>query len=211
MERKFVTARDILQQRARKPSLRQVRAVELYLGDNGGKSKREALLEAGYSQKMADNPERVFESRAASQLMEEMGVTTKTGIEILKRNTNAMMPAHFTFPPFIGTKDAKGTEVENNGSQLGEQMTDMEIREYLAGAGCVVAKIKRGNMARHVYGYTLNNKAQLATADMIFKLRGDYAPKKMEGKHDYRVGIFSMRELREKMREHDFKVTDPSK
>jgi|CXWL01.1.fsa_nt_gi hypothetical protein len=51
----------------------------------------------------------------------------------------------------------------------------------------------------------LNNKSgmvQVAAADKILKVFGSYAPEKSEGKHTMTVGIMSMRELREKMREN---------
>ncbi len=205
MEGKFTTYKDILGRRNRKPSFRQVQAMKSYLDGNGRKSKAEALREAGYSESVADHPDKVFGGRAVLQLMEELGVTSRIGIEILKRNATAMIPSHFIFPSF---RD-KNTEGENEGENFGEQITDKEIREYLEGAGHRVTKIVHGDIARHVYCYHNDSKTQLATADTIFKLCGDYAPKKVEGKHDHKVGIFSMRDLREKMRENGIKVTDP--
>lgn len=203
------TARDIFKPRDRKPSIRQRRAVEIYLADNGIKTKGEALRMAGYSEGVAISPPKVFESRAVIKLMEEMGVTDKLGMEILARNAKAKVPVHFTFPPFREPNETKDGEDGNEGDKFGEQMTDAQIREYLEGAGCRVTRIVHGDLARHVYCYTLNNKAQLATADMIFNLTGSYAPKKVEGKHDHRVGIFSMKDLRQKMKEKGIKITDP--
>ena len=202
-------ARDIFTPRDRKPSLRQIRAVETLVIGNGRKSKAEVLREVGYSEAIADAPSKVFESRTVIKLMEEMGVTEKTGLEILNRNSKAKVPVHFTFPPFREPQEAKDGEDGNEGEKFGEQMTDAQIREYLEGAGCRVTRIVHGDMARHVYCYTNNNKAQLETADMIFNLVGSYAPKKVEGKHDHRVGIFSMKDLREQMKKKGIKVTDP--
>lgn len=208
------TVKRIFRQRERKPTLRQVRAVQVYTDGNGRKSKAEVLREIGYSESVANHPDKVFDSRPVIRLMEEMGVTDKLGMEILKRNSQARVPVHFTFPPFNAKKAEAESEDEeddgtNMGEKFGEQLTDDDIREYLKGAGCTVTKIIHGDQARHVYCYTLNNKAQLQTADMIFNLTGAYAPKKVEGKHDHRVGVFSMRDLREKMRENGIEVTDP--
>ena len=208
------TVKRIFRSGERRPTLRQVKLVQAYVLDNGRRTKGEILREVGYSPNTAIAPSKVFESRPVLRLMEEMGVTEKLGMEILKRNSQARVPVHFTFPPFNSKKaEAEESEDEedegfNSGEKFGEQLTDDQIREYLKGAGCTVTKIVHGDQARHVYCYTLNNKAQLATADMIFNLTGAYAPKKVEGKHDHRVGIFSMRDLREKMRENGIEITD---
>ena len=79
-----ITVKDIFKQRNRAPSIRQVRAVEAYLGDKGGKTKKEALLDAGYSQKVADNPNRVFGSRAVKDLMANNGLAEEDLIAVLK-------------------------------------------------------------------------------------------------------------------------------
>lgn len=186
-----------------------MRVVETYLEANGSKSQAQALREVGYSEPIARAPSKVFGSRAVVKLMQEMGVTEKTGVEILQRHINAKMPVHFTFPPFRTEEETKDGENGNVGDKFGEQMTDAQIREYLKEAGCVVTRIVHGDMARHVYCYTHNTKAQLEATDMIFNLLGAYAPKKIEGKHDHRVGIFSMKQLRENMKKKGINITDP--
>ncbi len=209
MSDEATTTKDIFRPRDRKPSMRQLRAVERYIAENGGKPKGDILREVGYAEPTALTPAKVFESRAVVKLMQEMGVTEKTGVEILQRHINAKMPVHFTFPPFRTEEEAKDGEDGNIGDKFGEQMTDEQIREYLKEAGCVVTRIIHGDIARHVYCYTHNTKAQLEATDMIFNLLGAYAPKKIEGKHDHRVGIFSMKELRAKMKEKGISITDP--
>jgi hypothetical protein len=194
-------------------SIRKTKALEIYLDANGRKSKAVAIREAGYPESTARHPDKVF-SRSIEKLMDEMGVNEKLGMEILQRNAKARVPVHFTFPPFNSAKDEDGGEDgddtgENMGERFGEQMTDTQIREYMEGAGCRVTRIVHGDMARHVYGYGQNNKAQLETAKMIFELTGSFAPKKIEGKHDHRVGIFSMKQLRQEMEKRNIQVTDP--
>ena len=130
--------------RDRKPSLRQIRAVEVYLDGNGRKSKAEALREVGYSPSVVDHPDKVFGSRAVVALM------------------------------------------ANN--ELGED--DL----------IPVLKSKVHSEKEHI---------QMQALDMAFNLLGSYAPKKVEGKHDHRVGIFSMGELRRRMKERGVEVTDP--
>lgn len=55
--------------RKRRPSIRARKALIL-LGENGGNA-RKALKDAGYSQKVADNPNRVIKSDAFQQLVEQ--------------------------------------------------------------------------------------------------------------------------------------------
>jgi len=178
----------------RKPSFRQRQAVELYLGANGRKSQAEVLREAGYSESIARHPGKIFGGNAVLQLMEEMGVNEKLGVEVLKRGTDAIIPVHFTFPIFQ--------------EDDGEQFTDQDIREYLEGANIVVAKIVHGHTTRHAFCYAQNNKTQLQSAHMIFKLLGSYAPKKVISKNDRRVGVFSMKELRQEMEKAKIQIAD---
>lgn len=144
MGRKTTTTKDIFRSSGRNPSLRQVRAVEVYLDGNGRVSKAEALREAGYSASVIDHPDKVFNSRAVIQMAAKMGITEKLGLEAVQRN--------------LTHKDGR---------------------------------------------------VQLAAADTLFKLLGSYAPKQVVGNHDHRVGVFSMRDLREKMRDNGIEVTDP--
>lgn len=138
------TARDIFKQRNRLPSIRQVRAVEIYMGANGGKSKAEALREAGYSEKIATNPSGVFGSQAVRDLMVDKGLSEGDLIDTLKKKVNSE-------------------------------------KEHI----------------------------QMQALDMSFKLLGSYAPKRVESKNDHRIGVFSMADLRRKMKENNIKITDP--
>ncbi len=52
-----------------------------------------------------------------------------------------------------------------------------------------LAAVKRNLSAK-------SERVQLTAADTVFKLAGSYAPTRVEGKHDHRVGIFSYTELR---------------
>ena len=212
------TARNIFTPRQRTPSMRAVRAVELYLGAKGSKSKAEAIREAKYSEAMARKPNHVFDTKAVRELMTKMGLDETPAINAVKRNLNSRRLEHMTFPPFReksetnksdGGEDIDDEQDYTTGEKRGEQLSDKEITELLASVNCVVRKIVHGDMARHVYFWSDKDKAQLEAADMIFNLLGSYAPKKVEGKHDHRVGIFSMKELREKMKEKGVKVTDP--
>lgn len=170
----------------RKPTIRQVRAVE-NLVENGGKNKGEAIRGAGYSETMVKNPDRVFGSPTVRKVLEKLGMVDETEpIKTLRKNLKAKTPVNFVFPPFREPEEC---------------LTDQQIRDYLNEGGITVSKIVHGDMERRVYGYADNPNAQLRAADMILKIFGSYAPNKVVGKHAHAVGIMSMRELRESMRE----------
>lgn len=141
MDIETTTVRDIFKQRNRAPSIRQVRAVEAYLDGNGRKSRAEALREAGYSEAVADHPDKVFKSQAVRDLMADKGLSEGDLINTLKK------------------------KVESD-------------KEHI----------------------------QMQALDMSFKLLGSYAPKKSEVKADHRVGIFSMADLRRKMKESGIEI-----
>ena len=110
-----------------------------------------------------------------------------------------------TFPPLRRQGESE------DGEEITEKTWRATDRQRYRGNACkreLHEKIIHGDNAA-VYFWSDNSKAQLGAADMIFNLLGSYAPKKVEGKHDHRVGVFSMRELREKMKEKGVKVTDP--
>src|SRR3989344_8635040 len=101
----------------RKPTIRQVRAVE-NLVENGGKNKGEAIRGAGYSETMVKNPDRVFGSPTVKKVLEKLGIPDETEpIKTLRENLKAKSPVDFVFPPF---------------RELGECLTDQQIRDYLS-------------------------------------------------------------------------------
>jgi len=73
------------------------------------------------------------------------------------------------------------------------------MKEMGVGEGDALATVKRNLGAK-------SERVQLTAADMVFKLTGSYAPTRVEGKHDHRVGVFSMKDLREKMKRKGIKV-----
>lgn len=195
----------------RQPTVRQVRAVE-NLVENGGTNKGQAIREAGYSEAIVKNPDRVFGSPTVKAVLEKLGVPDESeAVATVRRNLKAKYPVNFVFPPFnsqIAEADDEDAEPEgdtppkNEGAKFGEQMTDEQIRAYLREGGIIVSKVVHGERSRRFYGYADNPKAQLSAADMLLKVFGAYAPEKIVGKHTMTVGIMSMRELREKMREN---------
>jgi len=192
--------------RGRPPSLRQIRAVEGYILANGDKTKAQVIREAGYPESRQNDTSKIF-SRPILAVLDRLGITEGLASEVVKKNLKSKKIEHFTFPPYNkeAIKPDNGQEYRT-AEKKGEQLTDQEIIVMMNEVNCTVKKIVHGDLVRHVYFWSPDSKTQLEAADMIFNLIGSYAPKKVEGKHDHRVGIFSMGELRKKMKEKGLKI-----
>ncbi len=175
----------LMETEGRHPTVRQVRAV-VNLVENGGKNKGKAIREAGYSEAMAKNPDRVFGSPTVRKVLGELGMVDETEpVRTLRDNLKAKTPVNFPFPPY---------------REHEECLTDQQILDYLNEGGITISKIVHGDTSRVAYGYADNPNAQLRAADMILKIFGSYAPKSIPSKNVHAVGVMSMSELRERMR-----------
>ena len=187
--------------RARVPSERQMLAVQ-YLGENG-RNKGEALRKAGYSVAVQRQPHKVFDSVAVQGILENI-IKPEHLIGRLKRHVYARRAFHMTLPTFNPEKavqrEAEALETGEDMSEQtrGEQMTDADIRDFLAGVNCTVYRIVHGEQARHVYYYGDDTKASLDAIEKFINLYGMYAPKKTEDKVNIAVQ-FSLTDLRKRM------------
>lgn len=187
--------------RARVPSERQMLAVQ-YLGENG-RNKGEALRKAGYSVAIQRQPHKVFDSVAVQGLLQDV-MKPEHILGRLKRHVYARRAFHMTLPTYNPEKavqrEAEALETGEDVSEQtrGEQMTDADIRDFLAGVNCTVYRIVHGEQARHVYYYGDDSKASLDAIEKFINLYGMYAPKKVDmgGKVDVQ---FSLTDLRKRM------------
>lgn len=189
------------------------RAIQTWLAKGGNKS--DAMREVGYSETMARNPQKIFNTEYAMEVLERAGVDLDGALKQLNRKVTSRRLDHLVFPCFNEKKadesikgdisddllddlnDTDSGVFENTGKKHGEQLTDDDIREMLLEVNCIVRKIIHGDTARHVYFWTDNDKAQLEAIDKIINLHGLYAPKKTEQKNT-NVFQFSMSGLRKK-------------
>jgi hypothetical protein len=212
----------------RVPTEKQVNAVGNLLEQvrNGETlNKGKALMDAGYSEEFAAQPSRVFGSPTIIALMDKMGMAENDLHEVHKSLLNAHRLDHMTFP--LGPdEDLEGDMADEDDDDMGEdvlgddeearsranvnrtKLTDQEIREMLGELGCNVRRIVHGQQARHVYFWSPDNTTRQKALDMAYNIRGSYAPKRVEGKHDVRVGVFSMKELRKKMQKRGIDVVE---
>lgn len=70
-----------------KPSEKQKKAIELLPANGGNVSK--SMREAGYSEAMAKNPQKLTQSQAFQQIMQEAGVTDEKLVSVLKDGLEA--------------------------------------------------------------------------------------------------------------------------
>lgn len=189
------------------------RAIQTWLAKGGNKS--DAMREVGYAETMARNPQKIFNTEYAMEILEKAGVDLEGALKQLNRKVTSRRLEHLTFPPFNEQKHDKSINgdnsddllddlndtdsgvFENTGKKHGEQLTDDDIREMLLEVNCIVRKIVHGDNARHVYFWSDNDKAQLEAIDKIINLHGLYAPKKTEQKTTT-IHKFSMAGLRKK-------------
>ncbi|OGG65130.1 hypothetical protein A2Z56_02465 [Candidatus Kaiserbacteria bacterium RIFCSPHIGHO2_12_45_16] len=197
---------------ARTPSERQKLAVML-LGENGG-NKRKAALDAGYSQKMADNPKRIFGSEGVQELMASIGVTPQSVLKVIERHTKARKPVHMVFPTYDPEKALewqKQSEIDLVDRSLKirkSQMTDEDLRLFIEGNNGVVFRITHSETARHVYYWHDDAKAQLKAAEMFKDMLGLDAPKKVDLKGQVNH-TFSLSGLRQNMERNGYEIIKP--
>lgn len=189
----------------KQPSIRVKKAFSNALENGGNISK--AMRDAGYSGAMAKNPHKLTQSEAWKVLMDRYlpdELLAKSHRELL----NATRVEHMVFP--LGPADddeIPDEEMDETDEELEEQphggallrrlaqkdhtkLTDDDIRYMLAEVNCTVRKIVNSQQARHVYFWSLDNKARKDAIDLAYKLRGSYAPEKKQ-----HTGAFSLSAL----------------
>jgi len=167
----------------RKPSIKQQRAIDNVVVNGGNLYK--AMIDAGYSPATAHTPQKLTESRAWKQIVDEFLPDESLG-QAHRQLLGATTLDHMVFPlgpkgedddNFSGStpdKDTTPDQIKKDRTKL----TDGEIIDLLADTGCTVRKIVHGETARHVYFWSIDNNARKNALDMAYKLKGSYAPEK---------------------------------
>lgn len=177
--------------RTRTPSIMQRKAVA-NLVEKGG-SKGQAIREAGYSEAVANNPQRVFNSPAVMELMKAAGIDE---IEVLKKLNKHM--------------NARKSRTVILNHKLNDTPSDDEIYEMFAKLGFDVWRIERtDSQSTRCLLVVDDTYTQLEASEKVINILGIYAPKKVESKNSHLVGIFSMSDLRKKMKESGIELRPP--
>lgn len=167
------------------PTLKQKAVFDKVV--NGGKSISAAMRESGYSATTAQKTEKITATLGWKELMKKH-LSDESLSKAHEELLHAKKLDHMVFPPFRHKEDddqddGDDASDENIGEDFGEQLTDADIRTMLTDVGCTVRKIVHGEQARHVYFWSMNDKARKDALDMAYKLKGHYEAEKHDVTH----------------------------
>lgn len=126
--------------------------------------KGKDLVALGYAPSYAKNVSKVRSSKSFAALLEEY----MPDDDVLEQHNDLMRSRkldHMMFP----------TNIE-----------DEEIAVLLADVNCVLRKVVHSAQAKHAYFWSPDNRARKDALDMIYKLKGKYAPEKFEDVSPYK-------------------------
>lgn len=131
----------------------------------GLKTHKEIMIAAGYAPSTAsDQPKRTRLGKNFRQLLDEIMPEE----DIVKQHEALLKSRkldHMVFP----------TKLE-----------DEEIAELLASANCILRKVVHSEQAKHAYFWSPDNRARKDALDMLYKIKGNYAPEKFEDVSPYK-------------------------
>lgn len=145
--------------------MRQRKAAKILL-ENGGKSVRKAMKEAGYSDTMADNPQKLTNTKSWQELMDEYLPED----EIAKKHKELLNAAELTAYHYA----VKGEK---------DELPDREdIKAAIESVpGCrVIHWQEHWDGSLTVHFQAPDNRTRKDALDMAIKLRGKYAAEKFE-------------------------------
>lgn len=119
-----------------------------------GGSMKDAMLNAGYSGAYARNPQKLLKSKSVQEDLEKFNISTSLKNLAQKKYINTI--------------------------EFSALMTDEEITELLKSAGVKIFKIKKMLAKKMVYTVDVSPGVALKAIDLIAKIRGDFAPLKIE-------------------------------
>lgn len=147
--------------RAKKPGVNMARQEELKK-NLGQKSINQAAKDSEYSESYARSGQlqktKTFKQLVDEHLSDEK-VVKRHGFLLESRRLD-----HMVFPP---------------------KMEDELIEELLESVNCTLRKIVHGEQAKHAYFWSADNKAVKDALDMAYKLKGSYAPEKIQDVSEY--------------------------
>jgi len=150
-------------------TIKQKTAIKKMVENGGNMGK--AMKEAGYSDAMAKNPQKLTESAGFQELMNQAGLSDQ---ELLSKHSELLNSAvinSVTFSTFKNPKKGKKYKA----------LTDEEIKKIIENApGCKLIRVLRTPTEAIAYYYSPDARSRKAALDMGYKLKGNYAPEKKE-------------------------------
>lgn len=119
--------------------------------ENGG-SMRKAIKDAGYSQEVADNPQKIVESKTFLEVLEEYlpdDVLSQNHKELL----NQKRIEYFVFP---------------------KKMDDAEIKGHVSAAGLTLIVVRESDKGKLAFYSIPDAQAKKAALEMAYKLKGKF-------------------------------------
>lgn len=138
------------------PTIKQKEAFKAILENHGNISQ--GMIKVGYKPTTAKTPKNLTDSDGWKELMDEY-LSDESIAEKHKQLLEASGIGHMVFPL---------------------KVTDEDIIELLAEANCIVKRLMHSETQTHVWYFAPDNNARKAALDMAYKLKGKYAPQKLE-------------------------------
>jgi hypothetical protein len=102
------------------------------------------------------------------------------GVRKGKKNFRELLEAFFPDGEVLSTHIALKDSRRVDHMTFPTSMEDSDIEKLLSDTNCFLRKIVHGEQAKHAYFWAPDNKARKEALDMIYKLKGHYAPEKIE-------------------------------
>jgi hypothetical protein len=174
---------------------------------NGG-SKADALRVAGFSEAVARNPNKVFDSEGVQLMMREKGLSPELVANRLKRRMDykrvhsVEYPLHVDDVPIDPKTDKPKWETSS--------LTDGQLIEIMESGQSKVLNIEYRNEKRVIWLQSPNVAVETDTINKLIAIYGMEAPRKIEGKME-NTHNFSLTDLRRKAEEVNYEVLNPTK
>lgn len=121
-------------------------------------SQTQMARDAGYSESYAQNPQRIRTTKKFREKFDEM-ITDEMVLEWHANLGQARKLDHMVFPLAV---------------------EDEDIEDFLRSVNCVLRKIVHSTQSKHAYFWAFDNKAKKDAIDMAYKVKGSYAPTRVE-------------------------------
>lgn len=146
----------------REPTLRMKKVVKNMV-EKGG-SLRKNIKDAGYSQKIADNPQQLLKSKSFQQLLDDV----MPEYEVANLHKYLLKKKDLTYKTFP------------------IKMSDFMIKSLFQKAGVEIIKIyKDEKINKKVYFLVRDEDVLQKAIDMYYKVKGSYAPQKFSLEDPY--------------------------
>lgn len=151
------------------------------VGNKRPKTQGEILREAGYSETISENPQKIIQTDSFQDLL-AIVMPDDELTAVHKRLLQTRKIEHMVFPLGPEGEDDPDLSGANPNDENGLEkagvkperttLTDVEIKEMLSEVNCQVRRIVHGLNARHVYYWAHDASAQAKALELVYKIKG---------------------------------------